>query len=109
MGNNYIFRPEYFGGILIDRDTFEKWELDEKHSLYLWIYYHIRDVEKSLKILNYFYEDVNLDEELISFSINNIYSLPKKYIYKNKLTEFKSFLENELILLKKRNYLSAPL
>lgn len=109
MENNYIFRPEYFGGILIDRDTFEKWELDEKHSLYLWIYYHIRDVEKSLKILKYFYEDVNLDEELISFSINNIYNLPKKYIYKNKLAEFKPFLENELILLKKRNYLSAPL
>ena len=109
MPNNYIFRPEYFGGILIDRDTFEKWELDEKHSLYLWIYYHIRDVEQSLKILNDFYEDINLDEELILFTKNNIYNMPKKYTYKNKLTGFKSFLENELILLKKRKYLSAPL
>lgn len=62
MPNNYIFRPEYFIDILIDRDTFEKWELDERHSLYLWIYYHIGDVEQPLNILNNFYEDINFDE-----------------------------------------------
>lgn len=45
MGN-YILRPEFFGGLLICRETFEKWELDIPNMLFLWCYAHLNDIEK---------------------------------------------------------------
>lgn len=107
---NFILRPEYFGGLLICRNTFTKWELDMQNMIYLWFFYHYKDVDLSIKITKLLFgNDALIESDTIQFSLEvNNYSIPSKWICRKHNKELQ-FAENMLEELKKLNYLTAPL
>ncbi|BFL71595.1 radical SAM protein [Anaerococcus nagyae] len=104
---NYILRPEFYGGLLINRDNFDKWNLNRDDMLYLWFYYHCKNHNLSLDYMKLLlkYEPV-IDKNTIDFSKSNNYLIAKRFISSGNLIDD---AENLIKHMENRKTLSAPM
>lgn len=107
--DNYFLRIECFGGLLFSRDNFDKWEINETNTIFMWLYFHIKDEKISLEYLKKIYDnnDIEINEDVVHFIRNNVYNIPFKWkTNKKQLVQKGKFI---IEYYKNLNFLSAPL